>query len=126
MQINTKLSPRFISLAASLILVLSACTNDNKTDEFEDCEPENISFTNDIIPIFESKCLGCHSGSDPSGDIDLKDFSTVETLASEGRLLSAIKQQSYYPMPPADNGTPLSDCHIETIKTWINEGTKDN
>lgn len=125
MSIKTNSPIFFLILGASLLVLLTSCTKDNKEDVFGICEPENISFSDDIIPIFETKCTSCHGGADPKGGIDLKVYSEVKDLVDDGKLMPSITKQGEFPMPPSA-GNSLSECHIETIKTWINEGIKDN
>jgi uncharacterized membrane protein len=88
------------------------------------CSPADVSFANDIRPIIATNCIGCHSGSSPSGGINLSNHGGVQTVAQNGKLYNAVSQNGQAtPMPP--NGK-LSPCDIQKIKVWIDEGNRNN
>lgn len=89
------------------------------------CQTDNMSFAQDIQPILQTACTGCHGGANPQGGIQLSNFSGVSQVLSQNRLLGAIKKQpGYTAMPPAGPGLP--DCQISKIEAWINQGAKNN
>ncbi len=89
------------------------------------CDTSAISFAQDIWPVIKTACKGCHSGANPSGGIDLSNYTAVKTVALNGKLLGAISwQQGFTPMP--QGGNKLSDCTIAKVKKWIDDGTPDN
>jgi uncharacterized membrane protein len=90
-----------------------------------DCDTSNVTFSKNIITITDSYCKGCHSGASPDAGISITNFAEIQTLAADGRLLGVIEhKQGYSPMPKNQN--QLSDCQIETIKIWINDGMPNN
>lgn len=91
----------------------------------EACDPNNFAFGADIFPIIQSNCKGCHSGSQPAAGIRLEDYTTVKLVADNGRLFGSVAHLSgYVPMP--QNGLKLSDCNINQIKNWIDNGAPNN
>jgi uncharacterized membrane protein len=89
------------------------------------CNTLDRSFSQHILPILKNTCTGCHSGSSPSGNINLSTFEGVSAVASNGRLTGAIKKlTSYAAMPPAGNA--LSPCNVDKIEAWIAQGIKNN
>ncbi len=89
------------------------------------CDTANVSFTQDIWPVINATCKGCHSGATPSGGIDLSDYTGVNTVALNGKLLGAINwEQGFTPMP--QGGNKLSDCTIAKVKKWVEDGAPDN
>lgn len=91
-----------------------------------DCDTAGtMSFTNNVKPILELSCTGCHSGNLPSANIDLTSYTSVNVVAINGRLLGSIQHDlGFKPMP--QNGNKLSDCDITIIKKWILDGSKNN
>ncbi|MCF8277347.1 MAG: hypothetical protein K9J17_11500 [Flavobacteriales bacterium] len=90
------------------------------------CDTLNVSYANDVRPIFQLHCMGCHSGNASSGGaIAFDTFAQVATYASNGRLLGAIAHQAGYSAMPQGQAI-MSDCKIATIRQWINEGTQNN
>ena len=89
------------------------------------CNTENISYAAFVAPLISANCAGCHSGPTASGNIVLTSHAGVKTVAENGRLLGAITwANGYQRMPKGSN--QLSDCKIEKIKAWINDGAPNN
>lgn len=116
-----------------LVLFLSGitynCTYHNEDDYFKDnpniCYTEDRSFAENIAPILEANCTSCHNSTDLTADIDLTSFNTVKTLAESGRLYGAISHsEGYSSMPPF--GAQLSECEINQIEAWIEQGSLNN
>ncbi len=96
---------------------------------------KTLSFQTDILPILENAgCVGCHGGT--SG-------LTVGSVAGllrgglhgpaivPGKADSSHVVQKISPNPPfgarmPQGGPYLSDATIQLIRTWINQGAKDN
>lgn len=89
------------------------------------CNAENISYSEFVAPLLTSKCIGCHSGGTPSGNIVLNSHSAAQTAALNGSLLGSITWTSGYEQMPKGSGQ-LSDCNIEKIKAWITNGAPNN
>jgi len=91
----------------------------------EDCDTTNVTFSGTIWPLIELNCFGCHSGPQPSGGITLVDYNSVVVQANKGKLFSAVNHDiGFEPMPK--NAPKLSDCKIDQIKIWIEDGTPNN
>lgn len=98
---------------------------DNYCDEIGPCDTLDVSFSQTLVPIIQTYCLGCHSGASPQGGISLSSHAEVSTLGQNGRLLGAIDHQpGYSPMP--QNGNKLNECQIAQFRNWINDGTPNN
>lgn len=117
----SKLDPNTISLIEKWILqgaTDSSCTT-------MECTTENMSFQNDITPIFQSFCYSCHTGSDPNAGLDLSNYSNVKTVADNGTLYCAVAHlQGCVHMPFGGNQIP--QCSIDQIKSWIDDGAQNN
>lgn len=90
------------------------------------CDTVLVSFSADVQPIIQMKCLGCHTTPTPTNlQVSLADYNGVNAVASNGRMLGAIKHlPGYTPMP--NGGPKLTDCEISIISNWISEGTLNN
>jgi len=94
------------------------------TDCTPACDPYNYTFSAVIYPIIQQSCTGCHSGSQPSGNIWLENYDDIYLYALNGKLLGTIKHQAgYSAMPP---GVQLDDCRINQIESWINNGAPND
>jgi mono/diheme cytochrome c family protein len=89
------------------------------------CDTVNVTYAGFVAPLLAKYCVGCHSGGSPSGNIVLNSHSGVQTIAFNGRLLGAVTWQSGYQQMPKGSGK-LSDCSINKIKSWINDGAQNN
>lgn len=87
------------------------------------CDTLNVSFSQDIMPIIESNCKSCHSGSSPSGGALLTTYAEIQGHASDGHLVKTITANGAPLMPPSGK---LDDCKITLIKKWVNAGAPNN
>jgi hypothetical protein len=112
------------------------------------CERQ-VSFSDDIQPIFQANCVACHDmsaeGYATSG-FSLGDYESVmkgtnigpvviakSSISSTLYLVIASKTSPEIHMPPHhDNalaegrGVPLSEHQIETVQKWIDQGAQNN
>jgi len=89
------------------------------------CNSTVFTYSGAVRPTLESKCTGCHSGTAPSGGVNLSDYTNTRTWALNGRLYGSIAHQSgFSPMPK--NSAKLSDCEIQQVQQWIQAGAQNN
>jgi hypothetical protein len=110
-------------------ILLSSCYKDNEEELYGDsCVIVNVSYLTEVEPIIQNFCLACHSNvnfSSLGGNIQLEDYADFAFVAGSGQLLGAIKHETGFSQMP--QGSPqLSDCAIETIQAWVEEGYQDN
>lgn len=116
-------------IAFGYIFIFTSCTYDNAEEFFpeENCGIEEVFFQKDILPLFNLHCNNnvCHGGSFPQARVSLISFAGVVKVAKDGRLMGTVRHlDGFNPMPV--NGEKLSNCEIEKIQTWINNGTPEN
>ena len=86
------------------------------------CNPVNVSFANDVTPIFSSYgCIGCHTG----GSVVLSTYAGTKIVADNGKLVGAINHSAGFQAMP-QGGSKMDSCDIKKIETWITEGTPNN
>ena len=89
------------------------------------CQTGAVTYTSTIRPIIEDRCQGCHSGNNPQGGLDFSTWNDLNSVAGDGRLALAIQHQTgAEPMPPS--GPSLSQCRIDQILAWIQDGAPNN
>ena len=109
------------------LFVLIGCDYDTEEDLFPDlkCETENTSYLSDVLPILEMNCIVCHSQSIAEAGIVLEGYDNLKFWVDNGRVQGSIKQEvGFVPMPPL--GYELSDCEIDKILSWIEQGAPEN
>lgn len=117
--------PPYPALAADKIALvrrwIEQGAKNNACRDTSACDTLNMRFSSYIQPLLQANCVGCHGNTNPSAGINLSTLSAVQAMANTGRLVGAIsKSAGYVPMPPAGNG--LSNCEINRVKAWINQG----
>lgn len=119
----------FLLVSGIFFLVfISSCAKLNEEeilDNFRYCKEDSVSFQNNVLPILNMDCNGCHSGPNAEDGVELTDYANVQLYASSGDLIGVLDHiGGLAPMP---YGRPkLNDCKIETIRKWIEEGMQDN
>ncbi|RLD35933.1 MAG: hypothetical protein DRI74_09980 [Bacteroidetes bacterium] len=113
-----------------LAAVVASCTY-KKIDE-DPVLPQNVSFQNDLIPLFNTSCnsAGCHAtnGIPP----DLTEANSYDDLMNSSGMVDVVhpeKSELYLrmvdvqsPMPPSGVMTyPASQ-----VLSWITDGAKNN
>lgn len=93
-------------------------------------------FYRDVYPIFEAKCLACHSGSVKESDLVLDSFeaalrggasgaAVVPGKAEESLLYLAAARRGDTVMPPLPNkvqAAPLTPRELGVLRDWISGG----
>jgi hypothetical protein len=82
-----------------------------------------VTFSGIIWPAIQTACIGCHSGTTPSGSVSLTSYSDVSSLAASGLLIKALKGNGVSKMPPSG---ALSSCKISQFEIWVNNGYLNN
>ncbi len=89
------------------------------------CVTTNVSYSGFVAPVLTAYCTGCHSGGSPSGGLTLTTYENVKTVALSGKLYGSISWNTgFIAMPQGLN--KLSQCRIDKIKGWIDEGALNN
>jgi hypothetical protein len=83
------------------------------------------SYSQQVVPLLNQYCYGCHTGNYPSGGILMGTYTQDRTLAQNGKLSGSINHSpGYSPMP---QGMPkLNNCAIASIQRWIDNGMLNN
>lgn len=92
------------------------------------CDLTNVTFSATVKPILQASCYGCHSNQNAasSGDgIKLENYSDVQNIAKNGKLMGVLKHSSGYKAMPL-GGAKLNDCDISKLQTWVNAGMINN
>lgn len=96
-----------------------------------------VSFHNDIRPIFQAKCLGCHQPAKDSGGYVMTEFAQLFVAGDSGHA-AIVKGQPQASelirqITPKDgkarmpkNAKPLHETEIELITRWIAQGAKND
>lgn len=95
----------------------------------------HVNFMDDIMPIFEQRCVKCHRDDKREGGLTMSTFANLMNGGSSGQVLLAagdpsgsrlfqmVLQEIDPIMPP--RGNPLDDDQLDLIEKWINSGMRE-
>ena len=96
----------------------------------------NVSYSRDLQPVFNLKCISCHGVSETYGGLSLTSWSNTTAdpnvvfpgKPDNSSLVWAIQAKpNVSPMPPLDSPyKPLTVNQVNGVITWIKEGAKNN
>lgn len=118
---------RFLLITTS-ILTFQSCYYDNEETLYPvaaDCDTLNVTYSATIAPIMNTNCNFCHGGSSPLAGINTDSYSGLKDVVDNGRLWGAINHNSGFSPMPKDR-PKLSDCNLDKIRIWIDEGALNN
>jgi hypothetical protein len=114
-------------LLSCILFIFSNCTFRNEEELFgeEICIIEEVAYFTDIRPLIETRCVSCHSSVLSSGNINLESYDKLVPVVESGRFLGSISHSpGFTPMPQGE--AKLSNCDIQKIEKWIEEGFPNN
>lgn len=118
-----------LSFVITIMVNISACYYDNEEDLYgdtpADCSTEVIKYSVQVTGILQKSCYKCHATGSNLGGILLDSYNSVRSTATSGLLLGVINHApGFSPMP---QGAPkLSNCDIQALQTWLDNGTPNN
>lgn len=89
------------------------------------CDTTLVTFSGTILPLIENRCQGCHSGSDPQGNLALLNYDDVSTITLNGSFWGAVNHEPPYTSMPY-NAEQLPQCNLDQIRIWIEDGAPNN
>jgi hypothetical protein len=78
------------------------------------CGSGTQSFASDVFPIVKTKCMPCHSGSNPPAGISLTNYTQVKAIGSK------------LDMPSMYSKMGVTACEQAVIKAWLAQGSQNN
>lgn len=122
---------------SGLIISFLGCDDTITVQDLDNREipDSNVSYSKDIAPIFELKCVSCHGSGTLEGGIDLSTWSGIVdpriVIPGEADTSPLVWSIEWRPgslrMPPEDSPfLPLTTKQIQGVKTWIDEGAENN
>lgn len=111
----------FIFLFLLLIAAIVSCEKVTlEQPEFN----ETVSFQEDIIPIFESKCVTCHDGTT---DPDLRSENAYQELTSDGFVnIQNPEESELYTTLRGSHDARATELEKQKILAWIKQGAEND
>lgn len=108
------------------LLVIVGATSCEYTKDDPVITPENVSFNNDVQPIFTAKCTGCHGGSISP---DLREGYSYNSLTSTSKYINTESPVQSYFYQKISTGSMAQYCNDNDraiILRWIELGAKND
>ena len=113
-----------------LVAIAESCTY-KKIDE-EPALPENVSFQNDLIPLFNNSCnsAGCHSNNGVPPDLsEANAYDNLMGMTDMVDIVHPEKSKLYTRMIDTQNPMPPSGVmsyQASQVLSWITDGANKN
>jgi hypothetical protein len=121
------MSPRYLPILIPLFTLAGVGPEEDKGK----APAPAPSFQVDIRPLFHAKCVRCHGGKSPKGDLDLRTAAGALKGGDSGPAVvpgkpeeSPLYQKVRGGMMPPVKEDRLSAAEVETIQLWITAGAK--
>ena len=115
---------------SGMALFLGSCYYDTYPEEEELPLPEEVSYSEDIQPLWDRDCVRCHPPSPPNLTQGLSRDALINggyVIPGDGR--NSILYKSFFGLDgvtamPNDAGWNINDANL--VKKWIDDGALDN
>ena len=119
----------------ALACVLPAAAEEKGDAKAATDAPKKLTFDDDVLPIFQSRCGSCHNAADRRGGLQLDDYAALMQGGGSGDVVYAGDVDSSYlwmvvnhdeepVMPP--NAPRIPDAELAIIRGWIDQGILEN
>ena len=91
-----------------------------------------VSFSKDVLPLFQKNCTRCHGGGSPRQGLSLESYQAVMKGSNNGAVVVAGNpdKSPLYTLVKSGTmpfgGTKLADADIQKISDWIKAGAANN
>ncbi len=113
-------------LSVFLITVLFSCSYNSEDDLTEDIIIDVVNFDDNIKPIIDNNCIGCHSNPPINGaPMSLTTYNDVKNAIENRGLIARIAStDAGFGMP--FGGPRLPQNLIDLVVQWQTEGLTEN
>lgn len=113
-----------------LAIIMSGCAYNWIVEEevIDPTDPDapDVSFSAEIVPIFSSKCVSCHSTGNQNPDLTAANaYSSLNT----SRYINTSEPASsliYTKPSPSGSHVKYSESEAALVLTWITQGAQNN
>jgi mono/diheme cytochrome c family protein len=110
----------------------TAATADSSSSAGAAAAAASVSFSNDILPMLQSRCVNCHGGQRTEKDLNLNSYDGVMAGSENGPVVTPGDAAN---SPMAElvangkmpkRGPKLTPDQVQLIVDWINQGAQNN
>jgi mono/diheme cytochrome c family protein len=138
MTVLKRLAPAVVLLILAQQLVPAGAQQKDKKDKNDLKEPENVSYSKDVRPIFQQHCQGCHQPAKAEGGFVMTAYADLLKKGDHERpgVVPGHPEQSFVVEQITPHGQkrpemprgkdPLTTQQVRLIQRWIAQGAKDD
>ncbi len=91
-----------------------------------------VSFSKDVMPVLQSRCINCHGGQRTSEGLDMKTYESLMAGSQNGSVVtpgdaansSFVTLAAQGKMPK--RGPKLTPAEVQLLTDWVNAGAPNN
>lgn len=116
---------RVIYSLCGLYFILTGCSNESTSDLIDAGNVDVVKYNENIKPIIQANCIGCHGNPTENGAPSLTTYNEVKALVQNGTIIDRIsRSQGQSGMMPL-GGTRLPQPIINLFGQWRDQGFQE-
>jgi len=98
----------------------------------DSAQTATVSFSVDVLPILQSRCVNCHGGDRIEEGLIMKSFADILAGSENGPIVTpgdadnSLMAEMIVSQKMPKRGPKLTPPQVQTIIDWINQGALDN
>lgn len=91
-----------------------------------------VSFSADVFPILQSRCINCHGGDRTNAELVMRSYEDLMAGSENGQVIipgdaeNSLLVQLVSEQKMPKRGPKLTPVQVQTIADWVNEGANNN
>lgn len=113
------------------ILAPTQMVNETPT-ETVDANATTVSFSKDVYPILESRCLNCHGGDNTREGLSVKSYADLMAGSDNGFVVlpgdaaNSLLVELVATQEMPKRGAKLTPPQVQLLTDWVNQGALEN
>jgi mono/diheme cytochrome c family protein len=98
----------------------------------EEISSGQVSFSNNIMPIFENRCIDCHGGRRTREGLDMKTYESLMNGSNNGPVVApgdadaSLLVELIVSGDMPNRGPKVTPAELQLIIEWVNQGALNN
>jgi mono/diheme cytochrome c family protein len=110
----------------------TAASEDSAPTDAEPPAEMTVSFSADVFPILQSRCINCHGGDRTNAELVMRSYEDLMAGSENGQVIipgdaeNSLLVQLVSEQKMPKRGPKLTPVQVQTIADWVNEGANNN
>jgi len=114
------------TLIPLLLVTLTSCSEESTSDLIDVPFVENVTYTNDVKPIIDNNCLGCHGDPATNGaPMPLNTYERVKEFVQNDKIIDRISRAEGQSGLMPVGGPRLPQPVIDLVIKWKAQGLQE-